>query len=375
MIAELAENAVVFSPPNTPVLISGDVVGPRVRGGDRGPRAGAERGAAGRAERPAGEPAAVRPVRQRPARPVRGQPAGQEAQHPDLPAGLPVRRDHRDRAHPDHPGRHRGELPAGRDGPGHQRAAERPARRPGRHEQLHRGHRRPGRATGRPAAPSRVCRGRGRDDAAERWPASAERWPADSGADPWTAHVAAETWTDAERRGRTARPGSGRRRGDRQRAERVPRASRIPATRKPGRRLSTPGPRSPPGTASLDDGDEDLADSDSLPRRVRQASLAPQLRENTLHGHTATNGDPAAAPAAQEERSPEEARSTITAIQQGWERGRSLFDPPAKATETTTGAEAQPGPGDASPAEPGPAEPSPGERPAIRTMSDGRGSR
>jgi hypothetical protein len=111
----------------------------------------------------------------------------------------------------------------------------------------------------------------------------------------------------------------------------------------------------------MDDGDEGLADSDSLPRRVRQASLAPQLRENTLHGHTATNGDSVAAPEAPEERSPEEARSTITAIQQGWERGRSLFDPPAKATETTTGAEAQPSPGDASPAEPGPAEPSPAE--------------
>ena len=93
----------------------------------------------------------------------------------------------------------------------------------------------------------------------------------------------------------------------------------------------------------------DFADADSLPRRVRQASLAPQLRENTLHGRPAANGDPATAPETTEERSPEEARSTITAIQQGWERGRSLFDPPQKSTDTMTGPQ--------SPAEPSPPEP------------------
>jgi hypothetical protein len=94
---------------------------------------------------------------------------------------------------------------------------------------------------------------------------------------------------------------------------------------------------------------------------VRQASLAPQLRENTLHGHTATNGDSEPAPAASAERSPEEARSTITAIQQGWERGRSLFDPPVKVTETMTGAESQPSPAEATPAEATPAEATPAE--------------
>ena len=93
----------------------------------------------------------------------------------------------------------------------------------------------------------------------------------------------------------------------------------------------------------------DFADADSLPRRVRQASLAPQLRENTMYGRPAANGDPATAPETTEERSPEEARSTITAIQQGWERGRSLFDPPQKNTDTMTGPQ--------SPAEPSPPEP------------------
>jgi signal transduction histidine kinase len=62
---------------------------------------------------------------------------------------------------------------------------------------------------------------------------------------------------------------------------------------------------------------------DGLPQRVRQASLAPQLRD--------TAAERAPAPAADDfwTRSPEEARSTVTAIQQGWERGRSVFDVPA----------------------------------------------
>ena len=99
----------------------------------------------------------------------------------------------------------------------------------------------------------------------------------------------------------------------------------------------------------------DFADADSLPRRVRQASLAPQLRENTLPGRPAANGDPATTPETVAERSPEEARSTITAIQQGWERGRSLFDPPEKSTDTMTGPQS---PAEPSPPEPGEARPS-----------------
>jgi signal transduction histidine kinase len=54
-----------------------------------------------------------------------------------------------------------------------------------------------------------------------------------------------------------------------------------------------------------------------LPRRIRQASLAPQLRSGGL---------PAAAPAEpsqSDDPSPEAARSTMTALQRGWERGRT----------------------------------------------------
>jgi signal transduction histidine kinase len=57
-----------------------------------------------------------------------------------------------------------------------------------------------------------------------------------------------------------------------------------------------------------------------LPRRVRQASLVPQLRNvppayPPLPGRY---GDP---------HPPDEARATVSAIQHGWERGRSMFDP------------------------------------------------
>jgi len=69
-------------------------------------------------------------------------------------------------------------------------------------------------------------------------------------------------------------------------------------------------------------------EADFLPRRVRQASLVPQLRAAADRAPSAAADGPAADQG--EERSPEEARSTITAIQRGWERGRSLFEAPAR---------------------------------------------
>jgi hypothetical protein len=76
-------------------------------------------------------------------------------------------------------------------------------------------------------------------------------------------------------------------------------------------------------------GSDDLVEGE-LPRRVRQASLAPQLRDSSGHIDTHTDSDSADA------RSPEEARATVSAIQQGWQRGRSLFDPSDKGTVTGT---------------------------------------
>ena len=55
-----------------------------------------------------------------------------------------------------------------------------------------------------------------------------------------------------------------------------------------------------------------------LPRRVRQASIAPQLRDQTPAEPAASRvTDPPA-----EERSPDETRNLFSSLQQGWQRGR-----------------------------------------------------
>jgi hypothetical protein len=89
---------------------------------------------------------------------------------------------------------------------------------------------------------------------------------------------------------------------------------------------SSPGPGGPggpigPGVGGSGPGPGGTDGAD-LPRRVRQANLAPQLRDNTI--------DPMPAPVVEDviTPSPEEARSTMSAIQHGWERGRSIFDGP-----------------------------------------------
>jgi signal transduction histidine kinase len=57
----------------------------------------------------------------------------------------------------------------------------------------------------------------------------------------------------------------------------------------------------------------------ALPRRVRQANLAPQLRDEQMT-------DPAAAGDEGDERSPEELRTMLSSIQKGWLRGRSAAE-------------------------------------------------
>jgi signal transduction histidine kinase len=86
----------------------------------------------------------------------------------------------------------------------------------------------------------------------------------------------------------------------------------------PRRRASIPGrPDSVP-----------MADThQGLPRRVRQASLSPHLRNGTA---------PAATPRREPEaRSPEQARNLLSSLQRGWERGRAEQIPPP---EPDTGA-------------------------------------
>ncbi len=68
---------------------------------------------------------------------------------------------------------------------------------------------------------------------------------------------------------------------------------------------------------------------DGLPIRVRQASLAPQLRDQMATEPGALVADPQ--PSAEEaiptgEPSPEAARSFMSALQRGWERGRSMAE-------------------------------------------------
>jgi signal transduction histidine kinase len=81
------------------------------------------------------------------------------------------------------------------------------------------------------------------------------------------------------------------------------------------------------------------ADDDTLlPRRIRQASLAPQLRDGPARPAPSTDlGIIPESPSPLPERSPEETRDTMSAIQRGWERGRSVFDPASGNGEGTAG--------------------------------------
>ncbi|NEC69183.1 histidine kinase, partial [Streptomyces sp. SID9727] len=76
------------------------------------------------------------------------------------------------------------------------------------------------------------------------------------------------------------------------------------------RRPAVPAPRTP----------EPVPDTvGGLPRRVRQASLAPQLRE----GPGARTARPGTVESAEDvERDAEEVRSRMASLQRGWQRGR-----------------------------------------------------
>lgn len=66
-------------------------------------------------------------------------------------------------------------------------------------------------------------------------------------------------------------------------------------------------------------GGTEMAELDGLPVRVRQANLAPQLRQQSAPGPGEID-EPASGP------TPEAARSTMAALQLGWERGRSATE-------------------------------------------------
>jgi signal transduction histidine kinase len=80
-------------------------------------------------------------------------------------------------------------------------------------------------------------------------------------------------------------------------------------------------PQGPPGGPGAD------GDLKGLPRRVKQASIAPQLRDNPPRRRTAPapSQDPAGGP------TPAEIRQTMSALQRGWQEGRSQRIPASGA--------------------------------------------
>jgi signal transduction histidine kinase len=105
-----------------------------------------------------------------------------------------------------------------------------------------------------------------------------------------------------------------------------------------------------------------------LPVRVRQANLAPQLRNRGPAMAPAPTGDgaggfglgaaaaasPGPTPSPESTPSPEEARSTMSALQRGWQLGRAEADVerPAQSGQADSG-QALSGPAESGPAEPG----------------------
>ena len=194
MIAELAENAVVFSPPNTPVLISGDVVGRgfAVEIEDRGLGLSDERRAQlnDLLENPpafdlsgsdqlglfvASQLAKKHNIRIS----LRGSPYGGTTAIVLIPNTLVVSEESYQQDGTDTgtgvqlTGRHAARDDTERFAPVTEDAAGSPATN--------------GAAVAAEEAAAEITAAQA---AGERWPASAERWPADSGADPWTASSA-----------------------------------------------------------------------------------------------------------------------------------------------------------------------------------------
>jgi len=107
--------------------------------------------------------------------------------------------------------------------------------------------------------------------------------------------------------------------------------SQDSAARAPGRAADTdtPGPAAGPQTAGTYRG---------LPRRVRQASLNPHLRDSrpaAVRGRQADITPPSST------RSPEEARSLVASMQSGWRRGRATDAPGGESADAAQTARRQ----------------------------------
>lgn len=103
-----------------------------------------------------------------------------------------------------------------------------------------------------------------------------------------------------------------------------PQDARTPSLRAPGRHALVSASS---GRDGRDGGDQSAGPQpteDELPKRVRQESLAPELRGEPSVAAGGAAGGPAGdqTGAADTERSPEEVRATMAALQNGWLRGR-----------------------------------------------------
>ncbi|WP_374771027.1 nitrate- and nitrite sensing domain-containing protein [Streptomyces sp. NBC_01463] len=105
---------------------------------------------------------------------------------------------------------------------------------------------------------------------------------------------------------------------------------------------SVPAPRSStsavPSASSVPSGQAAPDTVGGLPRRIRQASLAPQLREGSAH----TAGPDPVESAEDIERDADEVRSRMASLQRGWQRGRlqnaeDVTGPGDTAQGTTSG--------------------------------------
>jgi signal transduction histidine kinase len=81
-----------------------------------------------------------------------------------------------------------------------------------------------------------------------------------------------------------------------------------------------PGASGPPASAGPPGPGMSAGTHRGLPRRVRQANLSPHLRNSPAAGSAASFREPAA-------RSPEQAQSLLASLQRGWERGREAEVP------------------------------------------------
>ena len=146
-----------------------------------------------------------------------------------------------------------------------------------------------------------------------------------------------------------------------------PRAPRRrPALPGPGSPAADPGPAAPdparPGSSGSDvfrrtsraeaGGDQAQAGDEGryhgLPRRTRQANLSPHLRESTLA--PGRHADAGSGLPPEDIPAPEHARNLASSLQSGWRRGRASDDPagtPGPAGEAEPGS---PGPTDSPPA-------------------------